>query len=103
MSETDEPITDVNDTPINRAAINQLSVDKLDMMLAAIRERRLERVRKLESIAKVKADEATLVTYLKFERAYRRAFRAIERLTEQESKVDALLHKARLLAVECGA
>jgi hypothetical protein len=93
----------VNDTPTERAAINQLSVDELDAMLAAIRERRLARVQKLEAIAKVKADDARLTTWLQFEKAYGVAKRALDRLAEQEAKVDQLIHKVRLRAFELQA
>jgi hypothetical protein len=84
------------DTPTERATINQLSVDELDAMLIAIRERRLERVQRLEAIAKVKADDAQLVSWMAFERAYTIAKRALNKLTEQEAKVEALIHKARI-------
>ena len=87
------------DTPTQRATINQLSVDELDAMLTAIRERRLERVHKLEAIAKVKSDDAQLASWLGFERAYKIAKRALDRLAEQEAKVDALLHKVRIKAM----
>jgi len=93
----------VNDTPTERAAINQLSVDELDAMLAAIRERRLARVQKLEAIAKVKADDSRLTTWLQFEKAYSVAKRAFDRLAEQEAKVDQLIHKVRLRAFELQA
>jgi len=89
------------DTPIDRAAINQMKTDELDDMLARLRDNRLERVRQLEAIAQVKADEAQLVVYMKFERAYKRAHNALVKLAEQEEKVEALIHKARVLAIEC--
>ena len=97
------PMEPAHDTPINRATLNQMTVDQLDTMLAGIRERRLERVRKLEALAQVKADEAMLVTFMKFERAVARAKRAIDKLKEAEDKADAALRVARLLAVECNA
>jgi hypothetical protein len=87
------------DTPTERATINQLSVDELDAMLIAIRERRLERVQRLEAIAKVKADDAQLVSWMAFERAYNIAKRALNKLAEQETKVEALIHKARIKAM----
>ena len=68
-------------------------------MLEAIRERRLERVHKLEQIAKVKSDDAQLTSWLAFERAYKIAKRALDRLAEQETKVDALIHKVRIKAM----
>lgn len=89
----------MSDTPTQRATINQMSVDQLDEMLTAIRERRLERVHKLEAIAKVKSDDAQLASWLGFERAYKVAKRALDRLAEQEAKVDALLHKVRIKAM----
>ena len=90
-----------HDTPTERATINQLSVDELDTMLTEIRERRLLRVQKLEAIARVKSDEARLVSYMQFERAYNTAKRALDKLVEQEEKVDALIHKARIKAMVC--
>jgi hypothetical protein len=93
----------MNDTPTERASINQLSVDELDDMLAGIRARRLERVKKLEAIAKVKADDAHLVAWLQFEKTYKVAKRALDKLAEQEAKVDALIHKVRLRAFELQA
>lgn len=89
-----------HDTPTQRATINQLNIDALDTMLDGIRQRRLERVKKLEAIAKVKADDAQLVSWMHFERAYNTAKRALDRLLEQETKVDALIHKARLRMME---
>lgn len=89
----------MSDTPTQRATINQLSVDQLDTMLEGIRARRLERVQKLEAIAKIKADDAQLVSWMQFERAYAIAKRAIDKLLEQEKKVDGLIHKCRLRAM----
>lgn len=89
-------MTDAHDTPTQRATINQLSVDELDAMLEAIRARRLERVIKLEAIAKVKSDDARLASWMSFEAAYNAAKRALDKLVEQEAKCDALLHKARI-------
>jgi hypothetical protein len=88
-----------HDTPTQRATINQLSVDELDAMLAAIRERRLERVHKLEAIARVKSDDAQLTSWLSFEKSYKVAKRALDRLAEQEAKVEALIHKCRIKAM----
>lgn len=92
----------MEDTPITRVTINQMDVDALDAMLTAIRERRLERVRKLEAIAQVKASETQFIAFLKFDRQYKRAQRAMTKLLEMENKVEAIVHKARLLAMECG-
>lgn len=89
----------MSDTPTQRATINQLSVDQLDVMLEGIRARRLERVQKLEAIAKIKADDAQLVSWMQFERAYAIAKRAMDKLLEQETKVDGLIHKVRLRAM----
>jgi hypothetical protein len=89
----------MSDTPTQRAAINQLSIDQLDEMLTAIRERRLERVQKLEALAHVKADKAQLTSWLAFERSYNIAKRALNKLQEQETKVEELIHKARIKAM----
>lgn len=90
-----------HDTPTERATINQLSVDELDALLTGIRERRLLRVQQLEAVAKVKSDDARLISYMQFERAYNTAKRALAKLEEQEAKVDALIHKVRLRAMVC--
>jgi len=88
-----------HDTPTERVAINQLSVDELDAWLEVIRTRRLATVQKLEAIAKVRADEARLETFLKFQRAYDRAKKAVKKLDEQLDKTEVVVHKARLLAM----
>lgn len=88
-----------HDTPTERATINQLSVDELDAMLTAIRERRLARVQKLEAIAKVKADDARLVSWMQFERAYKTAKRYLDKMKEMEDKAEALVHKTRIKAM----
>lgn len=87
------------DTPTARATINQLSVDDLDALLETIRERRLTRVKKLEEVAKLKADDVRLEAFLRFQRAYDVAKRAIAKLDEQDAKVERLVHKCRLLAL----
>ena len=97
--ETNDVDVDKYDTPTHRATINQLNVDELDAWLEQIRERRLRKVKQLEALAKVKSDEAMLVTWLKFEKVYKTARRALQRLEEQEQKTEAILHKCRLLAM----
>jgi|SRR5215469_5557562 len=87
------------DTPTQRAAINMLDVDTLDVMLTAIRERRLVAVKKLEKAAKVRADEVRLEAFLKFQAQYKRAKRAVEKLDELMEKTEAVVHRARLLAL----
>jgi hypothetical protein len=90
----------MKDTPTDRATINQLSVDELDDMLTAIRARRLERVQRLEAIAKVKADDAQLVDYMRFEKAYAVAKRQVDKCIEMEKKAEELIHKLRLRVFE---
>lgn len=87
------------DTPTERATINMLDVDVLDHMLDAIRERRLQAVRKLETAAKVRADEVRLEAFLKFQSQYKRASASIRRLDEAILKAETQVHKARLLAM----
>lgn len=89
----------MSDTPTQRATINQLSIDELDAMLIGIRERRLERVQKLEALAKVKADDARLVSWMAFERAFKVAQRYMAKFEEMETKAEALIHKARIKAM----
>ena len=97
--ETNEVVLDHHDTPTSRASINQLSVDELDAMLTVIRERRLERVQRLEAIARVKSDEAQLITYMKYERAYKVARRVLDRCAAEEAKAEKAIHKCRLLVM----
>ena len=99
--ETNDPdrIADSYDTPTQRASINRLSVDDLDAWLTAIRARRLATVQKLEAAAHVRADAVRLVAFLKYEKQYVRARNALARLDEQVSKVEAVIHKCRLLAL----
>lgn len=87
------------DTPTKRATINQISVDELDIMLSELRERRLARVKQLEAAAKVKADEAQLTLYLKFERAHGIALRYLKKCEAMEEKAEQLVHKVRVAAV----
>ena len=87
------------DTPTERATINQLTVDELDNWLMRIRERRLVVVQKLEAAAKVSADKARLVTFLKYERQAAIAKRALTRLDEAMERVEKIVHKVRLLAM----
>jgi len=68
-------------------------------MLESIRERRLIRVKKLEEIARVKADEARLIDYIKFEKEYKRIQRMMIKLEHDEAKVEQAMHKLRLLAM----
>lgn len=86
----------MSDTPTERATINQMSVDELDAMLAGIRERRLARVQQLEALAKVKSDDARLISYMQFERAYNTAKRFMDKFEEMEAKAESLIHKARV-------
>jgi len=90
---------DSQDTPTERVAINRLSVDVLDAWLDQIRERRLATVHKLESVARVRADEVRLEAFLRFQRQHDRAKNAIAKLDEQIVKVEAIVHKCRLLAM----
>jgi hypothetical protein len=87
------------DTPTDRVTINRLSVDELDTWLTGIRERRLVAVQKLEATAKVKADAVRLTSFLKYERQYAIAKRALTKLDEQLVKVEGIIHKCRLLAM----
>jgi hypothetical protein len=94
-----DKLVDAYDTPTQRASINRLSVDDLDAWLIAIRERRLATVQKLEAAAKVRADEVRLVAFLKYEKQYQRAKNALAKLDEQIDKVEATVHKCRMLAL----
>ncbi|HEY4385339.1 MAG TPA: hypothetical protein VGN34_12845 [Ktedonobacteraceae bacterium] len=91
-----EPDIDAHDTPTERATISQLTVDELDFMLQAIRTRRLDRVQKLEAIAKVKADETRLELFLRYEKLVKAAKTALTKAKEQEDKADAAIHKLRI-------
>lgn len=87
------------DTPTQRATINMLDVNTLDLMLDAIRDRRLNAVRRLEVAAKVRADDVRLEAFLKFQSQYKRAQRAVAKLDEYITKAEGQVHKARLLAL----
>jgi hypothetical protein len=93
MSEQD------HDTPTQRATINQFSVDQLDIMLSELRERRLARVKQLEAVAKIKSDEAQLVSFMKFERAYKIALRYLKKCEAMETRAETLVHKTRVAAM----
>jgi exonuclease VII small subunit len=94
----DDPL-DEYDTPTERANINQVSVDALDNHLIQLRQRRLVLVQRLEVAAKVRADSVRLTAFLKLEKAMASANRAIKKLEEQETKVEKLVHRCRLLAM----
>ncbi len=101
MSESSQADTaDAVDTPVHRATIDQFNIEDLDAMLDAIRERRLIRVRQLEAIANKKADDHYLATYIKYEKAYNTAKKAIAKLDAEIDRVEALTNKARALALE---
>jgi hypothetical protein len=93
---SNEPPIDQYDTPTHRANIAQLRVDDLDAMLEVIRARRLERVQKLEAIAKVRSDEARLELFMKYERLYRSAKKSLTRVEAEETKAEAAIHKLRM-------
>ena len=93
----DEP--DKYDTPTERAAITQLTVDELDEWLTRIRARRLVKVQQLEAVAKVRADQVRLEAFIRLEKSIVVARRALDRLDEQDKKVEKLVHKCRLLAM----
>jgi len=87
------------DTPTERATIANMTVVELDAMLHAIRERRLVAVRKLEALAQVKADDARLEMFMKYERAVTAARRAAVKAEEADAKLEAAIHKVRLLVM----
>lgn len=94
----DDPL-DKYDTPTERANISQATVDELDNHLSLIRQRRLVLVQKLEATAKIRADSVRLEAFLRLEKAIATARKAIEKLDDQEAKVEKLVHKCRLLAM----
>lgn len=87
------------DTPTKRATVASITVDELDAMLEVIRARRLIVVQKLEALAKVKADEARLELFMKYERAVTKARRTIEKADEALTKAEGDIHKVRLLVL----
>jgi hypothetical protein len=90
------------DSPIHRATINQLTIEKLDAFLDDLRARRLVVVKKLETVAKVKADDAELTLYMRFERANKQANKLLEKLALDEMKAEQLVNKLRVLAMDMG-
>lgn len=99
VSNLPEVTPDDFDTPTQRATINMLDVNTLDLMLDSIRDRRLRAVRRLEEAAKVRADDVRLEAFLKFQSQYLRAQRAVAKLDEYITKAEGQVHKARLLAM----
>lgn len=97
---TDIGVIYPGDTPIHRATINQMVIEELDALLDSIRVRRLAVVQKLEKVAKVKAEDGHLQTYLKFERTLITARKAIAKLGEDEAKAEVIVNKLRALAME---
>ena len=91
--------TEQYDTPTQRATINQLTIEELDAWLERIRVRRLQQVKKLEAAAKVRSDAVRLEAFLRLEKAVSVTRRALDKLDEQEKKVEKLVHKCRLLAM----
>jgi hypothetical protein len=57
-------------------------------------------VRKLETVAKVKADDAELTVYLRFERAHKQALKLLDKLALEEMKAEQVVNKCRVLAME---
>ena len=96
---SNQPDIDAHDTPTQRATINQLSVDELDFMLQSIRQRRLERVKKLEAIAKVRSDETRLENFLRYEKLVATARKSLAKLEEMEEKAEAAIHKVRVVVM----
>lgn len=97
----DAQVVHTSDTPIHRATILQMEVDELDAMLASIRTRRMEHVKKLEALAQIKADDAILSVFIKLEKAIVRARRAFDKAKAADMAAEKALHAARLLALEC--
>lgn len=93
---------ELEDTPIHRSTINQLTIEKLDAFLDDLRVRRLAVVRKLESVAKVKADDAELTLYMKFERANKQAVKLLDKLAEDQMRAEQLVNKLRVLVMDMG-
>ena len=94
-----EAVLTAYDTPTQRASIANMAVADLEAMLHDIRERRLVAVRKLEELAQVKADEARLELFMKYERALITARRAVAKADEAETKLETAIHKVRLLVM----
>jgi hypothetical protein len=78
-----------------------MTVDELDTMLIAMRERRMTQVNKLEALAKVRADDSILSIYIKLEKSIARSRKLLAAALVAEGKLEVELRKARLLAVEC--
>ena len=98
MEDERDPV-DEFDTPTQRITITQLDIEQLDAWLQRIRDRRLTKVRQLEAAAKVRSDSVRIEAFLKLEKALASARRALDKLEEQDQKVEKLVHKCRLLAM----
>lgn len=88
---------------IHRATINQLTVHQLDEFLDDLRKRRLEVVRKLETVAKVSANDAELSLYMRFEQQHKAALKLLDRLTKLETTTEESVNKLRGFALAMGA
>lgn len=88
------------DTPIHRATVNQIAIEELDKFLDSLRERRLVRVKKLEAVAKVRAEDAHLAVYLKFEKQHALVKKVLAKLADDEAKAEQCVNKLRALAME---
>ncbi len=91
----EEPVE--QDTPVKRANISDIELDKLEAMIADLQQRRLARVKQLEAVAKVKADEHNLTTYLKFTRAVTRMQEKLKKLDDELSKAEESMNKIRAM------
>lgn len=87
------------DTPTSRASINQVSTEELDAWLEQIRARRLQQVQKLEAIARVKSDEVRLELFIKYERLYTKARKALTKLEAEEQKAEKAVHACRMVVM----
>lgn len=90
------------DSPIHRLNVNQLAVEECEALLDALRERRLLIRAKIQKAAKVNTEKADLTAYLKFEKLLKSVKKEEEKLQTQCEKLEADVHKLRVLILEMG-
>ena len=88
------------DTPINRATINQLTIDEFDQHLMHIREKRMAGVRKIEVAAKAKASEVSLDIQVRFNKQEEKVKKKLETLIKAENAFSEEVNKLRILQME---
>ena len=94
-----EPVDD----GLEYTSVDQLTIQQVEDLLSEVRVKRLQRVKQLEALAKVKADDNNLEVAIKFNRLMTRIKGKLIDLQEDEELVQQLINKARALAMDMEA